>query len=175
MTDGVARVVELRRSRNVRSLRVLAYWLVVTQVMFLAFALGASRGPAPLRKMELMLGSVSALLIGMIAGAFSLRGAIESDSRYRAMVRDGPRKRRVVLFEDYFTLDAEIVLYRELRKVQRSSDLLLLHYRDVIVDGPVIRELSGESGVLEALHRKLSRAREATGSEEAVLASPPAA
>lgn len=136
----------------------LAFFIAIgsAELMFLSFAVGSALGPFPLRPLEIVLGSTASFALGAGAATLMARRHLLKGSRFSCVVVEGRKKHRVVLFDDYLTIGREIVLREAIESVVVEARGLVLRYKDPKHDGPVLRELSGAVGELEALRLRLT-------------------
>jgi hypothetical protein len=147
------------QSAILRRRAIEATWAVLwsvgsAELLFASFAIGATLGPVPLRPIEVLLGSTVFFAIGVIASFWLARKRQEAGSRFQTRVRDGRHERRVVVFDQYLTIGPEVVIKEAITEVALDERGLVLRYRDPRFEGPVLRELSGETADLEELKKR---------------------
>lgn len=154
--EHLRRLDEIRRARRVRVVGGVLFCIAIGQLFFAAFAFGHSRGPVPLRPIELLAGVGLALVFGGVLAATTARRRLEDTSDFVVRVTEGRHRRRVAVFDDFFTIDEEIVLGQTVQTAEVDDGRLILRYVDPRFDGPVLRELEGERTTLgqiaSALH-----------------------
>jgi hypothetical protein len=147
----------LRKQRIAIAARALLSSLMVAQVLFASFAVGAHFGPVPLRPLELLLGSSMAILFALVVAPAVIRRRLEDGATLTASLREGRKTTRVVLFDDYLVLGPEIVLKASITSAEIDGSVLVLRYRDPRFEGVVLRELSGETPLLERIAASVDR------------------
>lgn len=152
-----ARLLEVRRRRGQKVLVLLFSAAAIAQVLFASFAFGHSRGPVPLKGSELVLGIGLAGLLGVAAAALLAPRRLRKGARLEARLGEGRHRRRVVMFDDYFLIGREIVLYETVRVARQEGERLILRYIDPRFEGPVLRELEGPEELVRAVAEQLGR------------------
>lgn len=138
-----------------------ATWAVVwaigsAELMFGSFAIGSSFGPQPLRPLEVLIGSTAFFMSGAAVSLWLARKRQERGARLVARVREGRKEHRVVVFDDHLTLGGEVVLKEAIATLELDDRGLVIRYRDARLEGMVLRELTGDKQLLDALHRALT-------------------
>ena len=151
------RLHEIRKQRAFRTLSAAFSTIAIWQLMFSAFAVGASRGPRPLSAIELIIGVGSALFLGMLFTSPAARRRVEADAECVLRLTEGHHRRRVVVFADHFTVDREVILASDVESMSFEDSHLVLKYTDPRVGGRVLRELSGKRPILLRLQRTLQK------------------
>lgn len=147
-----------------------ATWAVVwaigsAELMFGSFAIGSSFGPQPLRPLEVLIGSTAFFMTGAAVSFWLARKRQERGAKLHARVHEGRKEHRVVVFDDHLTIGNEVVLKEAIATVELDDRGLVIRYRDARLEGMVLRELSAEKEVLQALHRQLMSWAGSPGSE----------
>lgn len=137
------RLTVVERRRRVESVAGALTTVAVGQLLFAAFAFGHSRGPMPLRSVEVLVGILGTFVLSLIVAQVFRRRRLLRRATTVLRLREGPRIRRVALFEGYLAIDDELVLPEAVQSVTEDGERLLLRYRDARHGGPVLRELEG--------------------------------
>lgn len=145
------RLAVIQRERKLKWLGGFLSSTAVAQLLFASFAFGHSRGPMPLTPLELVAGMGLALVFGVSLAFLTSRRRMEKRSSLVARLSEGRHTRRVAVFDDFFTIDQEVVLDGSIDRLDVQDDKLVLRYVDPRFDGPVLRELGGTPTVLEKL------------------------
>lgn len=154
--DDLSRAEEIRRRRSLQAANSALTAVVIVQLLFASFAIGHALGPAPMRKVELLVGIALSFLVGVGAALPFVRRRLESGAKLRVDVTEGRHRRRVLLFSDHVVLDQEVVMLEQIRSVERKGGRLVLKYHDPAHGGPMLRELEGDPRKLEELERRLA-------------------
>lgn len=135
---------KIQRQRKTARVLGLLFSVGVAELLFAFFALGAARGPAPLHRIELLVAGGVALFVGAILARSAMRRRLESGATFARELDEGTRSCRLVIFPEYFTLGAEVVLKEALESVEIKDGTLVIRYRDARLEGHVLRELKGD-------------------------------
>jgi hypothetical protein len=138
----------VERRRRLESVAGALSTVAVGQLLFAAFAFGSSRGPVPLLGAEVLIGILGTLVLSVLVAQVFRKRRLLRRATAVLRLREGPRLRRVALFEGYLTVDEEVVLPAAVQSATVEQDRLLLRYRDARHGGPVLRELEGPAAAL---------------------------
>lgn len=106
----------LKRGRARSALAAIGWTVGSAQVMFWSFAIGAALGPGPLLIMELIAGALFAFALGMVMSSVVVRRRLEADAVVIARVREGKRGKRLAVFDEFLTIDEELILRSRVKK-----------------------------------------------------------
>lgn len=152
------RLHAVERRRRMDGLSGLLSAIALGQLFFAAFAFGHSRGPLPLRWLEVLAGMTGVLLVSTLVAWAWRRRRLEKRAQAVLRVQEGGRRRRVALYEGYLTIDTEVVLAGSVTRVDRTEpEALVVRYVDPRHAGPVLRELDGPASVLDRIVEALPR------------------
>src|SRR5687768_7166061 len=93
--------------------------------MFWSFAVGSALGPAPLQIAELIAGTLFSFALGMFASSMAVRRRIEAPALVVAKLREGRKKKRVAVFDEYLTIDDEVISRPRLHQAVMSASMEL--------------------------------------------------
>ena len=108
----------LKRERARSALGAIGWTVGSAQVMFWSFAIGAAFGPGPLLIMELIAGALFAFALGMVMSSVVVRRRLEADAVVIARVREGKRTKRLSVFDEFLTIDEELILRDRVKRAQ---------------------------------------------------------
>jgi hypothetical protein len=145
----------LRKQRIAIALRALVASLMTAESLFAAFAVGAYFGPAPLRPLELLFGVSVAVVLALAVAPAVIRHRLEEGAKLITLLKEGRKTIRLALFEGHVVLGPEIVLRGAIISTAIDGPVLVLRYRDPRFEGAVLRELSGDAGVLRQIEAAL--------------------
>lgn len=165
--DRLRRLAEIQRARRVRSIGGALTWIAVGQLFFAAFAFGHSRGPVPLRPIELLAGMGLALIFGSVLAVGTTRRRLENTSQLVLRLTEGRHRRRIAVFQDFFTIDQEVVLGGTVERIDRNDERMTIRYLDPRFDGPVLREFAGHPSPIEKLCAELQTMKSASAPDTA--------
>ncbi len=157
MTDDVSRPEEIRRQRSLQAANAALTAIVAAQLMYASFAIGHALGPTPMRRLELVAGIALSFLLGVALSFPFVKRRLENGAKLKARVTEGRRRRKVLVFDDHFLLDQEIVMLDRVQSVEQQEGRLVLRYEDPAHGGRMLRELEGSPSLLDSLERALSR------------------
>ncbi len=149
--DLLSELQAVEQSRRGHVISGLLSTVAVGQLFFAAFAFGHARGPMPLRALEVLAGMSFALMASIFLAGLFRRRRLERGANSLLRLQEGRRRRRVALFDGYFSIDDEVVLASAVQSAEVNSGRLLLRYVDPAHSGPVLRELEGRVEDLEQL------------------------
>lgn len=155
MIELAERLTEIRKRRAVDVAWSVFLSIGLSELFFAAFAFGASFGPGPLTHLELILGLAGAFALGAAASYLVARRSVERHARFITRVEEGRRQPRIVVFDDYLTIDREIVPKMAIVDSALEPRGLVIRYRDPLYEGAVLRELSADRITLERLRAAL--------------------
>lgn len=151
------RETEIRRSRAKTALSAVLWTVGSAQVLFWSFAIGTWIGPGPLRIAELTAGALFAIALGFSFSGFLVRRRIEGDALFIAAVKEAGKRKRLAIFDEYLTLDDEVVLRRRLKKSSLEGAELVLSVLDPALEGGTVeRTLAGARPTLARVRDELA-------------------
>lgn len=115
----------IRRDRARSALSAVGWSIGSSEVMFWAFAAGAAFGPAPLLPAELIAGALFAFALGMILSSAFVRRRLENTARVVARVREGKKKRRIVVYDEFLAIDDEVLALARVKSAVLTQDYRL--------------------------------------------------
>lgn len=154
------RAVEAGRRRTL--VRSMSWTLVGSVFVFLCFAVGHWLGPVPLRAPEFAAGLLLALVLGIALGIPWGLKRRDQEALGRYQVQEGPRRRRLLVFDQYWLIDDEILLLSTVLRSELHKGKLLLRYRDPVAEGPLLREFLIPEKAWSALAQSLSQNEDST-------------
>ncbi|MEO1337056.1 MAG: hypothetical protein AAFV29_15535 [Myxococcota bacterium] len=145
------RVKTIRAQRSQQALIALLGTIGIFQLLFVSFALGYWVGPSRLPAQEVFIGITTAIVLGILVSALLGRRRQLSGAQWHGFLKEGARRRAVALFDDYVTIDKEIIVPATVERAALDGESLQLRYVDPVAEGPVLRELSGRRADLKRL------------------------
>lgn len=112
-----------------------------------------------MRRIELLVGIALSFLIGVVVSLPLVRRRLESGAKLKLSVTEGRHRRRVLVFSDHLVLDQEVVMLDQVRSVERTGTKMVLKYHDPAHQGPMLRELEGDTRELEQLEQTCAPGR----------------
>ena len=137
------RIKEIRAERSSRALLGLLGSIGVFQLLYVCFAIGYWMGPSRLPEREVLVGVSGALAIGVVIAVLTHRRRLERGAKWLGTLREGRQARRIALFDEYITVDREILMPSVVERAELDGESLRIRYVDPIAEGPVLREFSG--------------------------------
>jgi hypothetical protein len=116
---------EIRQARGKEALSAVAWSVGSSEALFWSFAIGAAFGPAPLHIPELIAGTLFSFALGMITSSWSVRRRLEVPALVVAKLQEGRKRKRIAVYEEYLTIDDEVVSRARLRGVVLSPSVEL--------------------------------------------------
>lgn len=147
---------EIRRHRALDAVRTVSSWMSAGQVLFAAFALGASRGPGPLRPAELVAGAIAVALVSLVVSSRVAKRRLEQGAEETVSLLEGRHARRLLVFAEYLLIDEEIIPRAAIRSADVEESGLVLRYEDPDRGGVVLRELAADLPRLQRLAVRLT-------------------
>jgi hypothetical protein len=148
------RIHEIERAQRLKSWVGAARVVLVGQVLFAAFVFGHSRGPMPMPPMEMVAGMSVTLLLTLLLVPFFARRETHIGTDEVGWLREGRHRRRLLVFDDCFIVDGEVVLFDQVLRHRLDPEALSVRYFDPKHDGPVQRDFEAPPRVLERLARR---------------------
>ena len=142
MSNAVVRAAEIRSFRSTDTRRAVFTSVMQTQILFWAWVMGWSFGPEPLLPIEIGVGAVFSLALGLVSSWLGLRRYVERQALYRFRAREAGKRRRVVIFEDHLWLDDEIVVCSEISAFAVNEGGFSLEYEPSTGAEKCLRNLS---------------------------------
>ena len=140
-----------------RSVRNGVLWSVVqSQALFWSLVLGWSLGPSRLGGGDLIAGATFTLALGVTMSWPFSRRRLEHGRQGVILVGEGGRRRRLAFFDEYFTIDKEIVLRSSVMSASFEESALWVTYAEPTEGAPVVRTFEGPREKLARVHAELS-------------------
>lgn len=155
LRSDLIRQNEIRRSRAKAARIGVLSTVAQAQLMFWAWVLGWMLGPVGMRPVELAAGALFTFAVGAAVAYPFVRRRIEAGLRGAVRVREGNKRRRIALFDGYFTIGEEIVLMTSLKTVERAGSSLTLQYERATDGQTLTRALTGHERALSRLQSDL--------------------
>ncbi len=163
LSDELIRCNEIRVSRSQAARSAVMATVLQAQLLFWCWAAGWLIGPSPLRLTEITAGALFTFAVGALVSWPFTRRRIEDGVKWTVKLKEGPKRRRLAFFDDYVTIDEEIVLRRLVRNVDNDDELLRLAYAAVFDGIEVVRLFEGASELRAKVRDELWFDREASG------------
>lgn len=159
--DALNQIRRIEQVQRAKAAYAIAMTVVIGQLLGSAFIWGHARGPMPPSVVE-VLGIMLTLLIGsLLVAPWAVARKKREGTSWVGRLREGSHSRKLLIFDDAFILDGEVIPYDLIESFELGDGDRSLHlrYLDVRHGGPVIRDLEG---LPEAL-RRIARRAEGTG------------
>lgn len=151
------RETEIRRSRAKTALSAVLWTVGSAQVLFWSFAVGTWIGPGPLRIAELTAGALFAIALGFSFSGFLVRRRIEGEALFVAAVKEAGKRKRLAIYQEYLTLDDEVVVRRRIRATKLEGGELVLSVLDPALEGGTVeRTLVGARPMLARVRDEIA-------------------
>ncbi len=156
--DAAGRVQAIERIQRLKAATGVTSAVLVGQVLFGAFVFGHGRGPVPIRGIEVLAGMSAALLLSLLFAPWWARRRAQEGASWVGRLREGRHTRRLLVFDDCFIVEGEVILYDQVLRHQQDGERLTLRYRDPKHEGPVHREFDGPEEAVRRLRRRMEKA-----------------
>ncbi|MEM1022424.1 MAG: hypothetical protein AAGD10_16835 [Myxococcota bacterium] len=153
--DALVRVQQIERIQRLKAATGVTSTVLVGQVLFGAFVFGHGRGPVPIRGIEVLAGMAAALLLSLLFAPWWARRRTREGASWVGHLQEGRHARRLLVFDDCFIIEGEVILYEEVLRHEADGERLSLRYRDPKHEGPVLREFEGPPEATRRLARRL--------------------
>lgn len=155
LSDDLVRCNAIRATRSRAAKKGVMSTVLQAQFLFWAWAFGWTLGPSPLRLSEIGAGALFTFAVGALVSWPFTRRRIEAGVRWRTKLREGRKKRRLAFFEDYLTIDDEIVLRSLVRSAAIDDDMLRVAYAAVFDGHEIVRLFQGEAKTMTRVRNDL--------------------
>lgn len=117
-------------SRKQKTRAGITSTVIISLLFFVSFAIGAGLGPDPLKPPELVAGGFFSLAVGFCVAVLFSRRRLEAEAELVANLREGKKRRRVVVYDAYLTVDGKVVARSALNSVKLEDTELALGWTD---------------------------------------------
>ncbi|MGF1508468.1 MAG: hypothetical protein ACFB9M_03085 [Myxococcota bacterium] len=153
-TDGLTRVQEVEHAQRSKAWAGATSFVLLGQVLFGAFVVGHNLGPFDMPLREVLIGMTVSLLFTLIWAPYFARRRRRQGADFSGVLREGRHKRNLLIFEDCFIVDGEVILFDHVHRFEAGGTTLSVRYRDPKHDGPVLREFEAPEPVVHRLIRR---------------------
>ena len=102
-----------RRAKDKR--RAIFTSVLQTQFLFWSWVLGWFFGPAGLSPREIAVGFAFSVFLGLVTAFIGLRHYLERGAEAKLRLREGGKKKRLILYPGHFWINDEIILRQALK------------------------------------------------------------
>ena len=146
---------EVLRQRSVIVRRAIIGSVIQYQMFFWAWVVGWQLGPTSLRPVEIGVGIVFALALGVVLAWPFLRRHVEHACRWSTHLREGRRRFRWVFYDDYLTIGQEIVLRSTIQLAESEGSDLRFEYRGAVDGALFVRHFTGTEEVADRVRKEV--------------------
>ena len=149
LAQDIIETAEIRGRRAQDKRRAIFTSVLQTQLLFWSWVVGWVFGPANLSQREIALGFLFSVFLGIVSAFIGLRHYLERSAEAKLHLKEGKKKRRLVLYPGYFWLNNEINLRDSIERISVQEDSVTIRLTSSVQENGTERTFSGGPRPLE--------------------------
>ncbi|MEE2903297.1 MAG: hypothetical protein VYC39_13265 [Myxococcota bacterium] len=149
IAQNVVETAEIRGRRAKDKRRAIFTSVLQTQFLFWSWVLGWFFGPAGLSPREIAVGFAFSVFLGLMTAFIGLRHYLEREAKAKVRLREGGKKKRLVLYPRHFWVNDEVILRQAVDGIVIEESSVTIRYVALGQDEEVKRTFSGPSAPVD--------------------------